>query len=71
LDTQATIALRTAIAAEAPVAELERLVADVSGALKLQPALPEQLVTDVLVRRLSDRAAVAATVDAPIDRTHG
>jgi hypothetical protein len=43
------------------------LVEDVSGALKLQQALPETLVRDIMVERLTDPDAVSMTAAAPID----
>lgn len=61
-------ALRAAIEVEAPASELASLVADVSGALKLQRVLPDDLVEEILVRRLRDDAAVANVVGEPIDQ---
>ena len=59
--------LRAAIEKPTPRAELARLVADVSGALKLQRVLPEHLVEEILVSRLRDSAAVAAVETAALD----
>lgn len=61
-------ALRAAIEVEAPASELASLVTDVSGALKLQRVLPDDLVEEILVRRLRDDAAVAHVVGEPIDQ---
>ncbi len=44
--------------------ELGRLVSAVSGALKLQPMLPEPLMEEVLVRRFRDEPAVTAVIDS-------
>ncbi len=48
--------------------ELAALVADVSGSLKLQRVLPDDLVEEILVRPLRDDAAVANLVGEPIDQ---
>ena len=60
-------AIRGAVAAATPAGELAELVGDVSGALKLQRALPAWLVETILVRRLEDRPAVDTVASQPID----
>lgn len=59
--------IATALRLDTPTEELERLVANVSGDLKLDEVLPDALVQEIRVRRFSDHAAIAATVDAPLD----
>ena len=61
--------LRAALQQPTSEAELARLVADVSGPLKLQRALPEKLVDEILVGRLRDTTAVSRVVEAPIDQS--
>ena len=61
--------LRAAVQQTTPEAELACLVADVSGPLKLQRALPEKLVDEILVGRLRDKAAVSRVIEAPIDQS--
>ena len=61
--------LRAALQQPTSEAELARLVTDVSGPLKLQRALPEKLVDEILVRRLRDTTAVSSVVEAPIDQS--
>ena len=60
-------ALTEARAAPALAGVLDHLVEDVSGALKLERALPEALVRSIMIERLSDREAVAQVALAPID----
>jgi ATP-dependent Lhr-like helicase len=59
--------ITTALRLDTPTEELERLVANVSGDLTLDEVLPDALVQEIRVRRFSDHAAIAATVDAPLD----
>ena len=59
--------LAAALPAPTPPMALAHLVEDVSGALKLERALPDTLVRDIMIERLTDRAAVERTVQAPID----
>lgn len=60
-------ALEAARSSPTPPLALTHLVEDVSGALKLQQALPETLVRDIMIERLTDPDAVARTATAPID----
>ena len=50
-----------------PSLALAHLVEDVAGALKLQNALPETLVRDIMVERLTDPDSVTKTALAPVD----
>ncbi len=60
-------ALEVARASPTPPGALAHLVHDVSGALKLERALPESLVQDIMIERLADREAVDWVAAAPID----
>jgi ATP-dependent Lhr-like helicase len=59
--------LRTAVGRETPEAEFAELVNTTSDALKLERALPEALIQEILMRRLRDRDAVDRIDHAPID----
>lgn len=61
--------LKVAVERETPGVELARLVDDVSGALKLQRALPDDLIQEILIRRLRDPKSVLAVEGAPIDQS--
>lgn len=60
-------ALDAARATPAPPSALAHLVEDVSGTLKLERALPDGLVQDIMIERLSDRESIEKAVIAPID----
>lgn len=65
--TRARHRLRAAVAGDTPLAELSELVAHVSGALKLEQALPDELISTIALRRFRDRDAVDCVTSAPID----
>lgn len=59
--------LRTAIESDTPADELSQLISNVSGALKLEQALPDGLVRTIMIRRFRDPIAVEHVVASPID----
>jgi ATP-dependent Lhr-like helicase len=59
--------LEAARSSPTPSLALAHLVEDVAGALKLQNALPETLVRDIMVERLTDPDSVTKTALAPVD----
>ena len=61
--------IRTAICQPTPQAELTRLVTTVSGALKLQQAIPDRLVDEIQVARLRDPDALSRVLAAPMDES--
>jgi len=60
-------AISAALAEPARPEELLELVESISGALKLERALPENLVAEIMTKRLSDPSAVQRVIEAPID----
>ena len=61
--------LRAAVGQPTPEAELGQLVTAVSGALKLQQAIPDRLVDEIQIARLRDADAVSRVLAAPMDES--
>ena len=61
--------IRAAVCQPTPQAELSRLVATVSGALKLQQAIPDGLVDQIQIARLRDPDALSRVLAAPTDES--
>ena len=61
--------LRAAVDQPTPRAEFGRLVTAVSGALKLQQAIPDWLVDEIQIGRLRDADAVSRVLAAPMDES--
>lgn len=62
-------AVRAAIGQPTSEVEFAELVNATSSALKLESALPESLIEEILIRRIRDSDAVQAIETAPIDTT--
>ena len=61
--------IRAAVCQPTPQAELARLVTTVSGALKLQQAIPDGLVDQIQIARLRDPDALSRVLAAPTDES--
>ena len=61
--------IRAAVRQPTPQAELARLVTTISGALKLQQAIPDRLVDEIQIARLRDADAVSRVLAAPMDES--